>query len=350
MSLKAEIRKDFKGFSLNVSFESAGGSLGILGASGSGKSITLKCIAGIETPDSGYIELNGRVLFDSSGKINIRPQQRQTGYLFQNYALFPNMTVEDNIACAIKGRKHEKEKTIKALLEKFSLSELGARYPSQLSGGQQQRAAVARILAYDPEVLLLDEPFSALDSHLRESLQTDMKNLLRDYRGDAVIVTHSREEIYKMCDTLLVLGKGRAAEKGSTHELFGKPKNLLTAELTGCKNISAAKKIGEFRVIAEDWNCSFTTAEPVPDNLTHIGIHSHNFYPSSEKKENCISAEITERTENPSDWEIIFRSLSDKEKNPIWWKHPKEYSYNEDVRYLRTDAKNILLLTEDIVP
>ena len=349
MSLKAEIRKEFKGFSLNVSFESDGGSLGILGASGSGKSITLKCIAGIETPDSGYIELNGRVLYDSSRKINIRPQQRQTGYLFQNYALFPNMTVEENIACAIKGKKHEKEKTIRLLLEKFSLSELGSRYPSQLSGGQQQRTAVARILAYNPEVLLLDEPFSALDSHLRESLQTDMKNLLRDYRGDAVIVTHSREEIYKMCDTLLIIGEGRAAEKGRTHELFENPKNLLTAKLTGCKNISAAKKTGEFSVKAKDWNCSFTAAKPVPDNLTHIGIHSNSFYPSEEEKENCICAEIIEMTENPSEREVIFRSIPDEENHHIWWKHPKEYSFNEDIRYLKADAENILLLTEDAV-
>ena len=142
MSLKVEIRKRFKGFLLEVKFDSGGETLGILGASGSGKSMTLKCSAGVETPDEGHIELNGRVLYDSAQKINLKPQQRGVGYLFQSYALFPNMTVEKNIACALQGTKREKQKQVAALVEKYHLAGLEKRYPAQLWGGQQPGGAL----------------------------------------------------------------------------------------------------------------------------------------------------------------------------------------------------------------
>ena len=178
MSLKVHIKKDYGSFKLNVDFETSHAPLAILGSSGSGKSLTLKCIAGIEKPDEGYIELNGRVLFDSEKKINLTPQQRKVGYLFQNYALFPNMNVVQNIMCGLthyqckkgstlKQKYEEKLRKVVEFLEFFQLKGLEKHKPHQLSGGQQQRVALARILASQPEVLLLDEPFSALDEHLR---------------------------------------------------------------------------------------------------------------------------------------------------------------------------------------
>ena len=166
MSLFVDIRKKLKGFSLNVSFETNGDYLGVLGSSGSGKSMTLKCIAGIETPDEGLIILNGKVLFDSKKKINLKPQERNIGYLFQNYALFPNMTVEKNIGIGLKGSKYEKNRKINEIIEAFHLQGLEKKYPRQLSGGQQQRVALARCIIYKPDVLMLDEPFSALDTYL----------------------------------------------------------------------------------------------------------------------------------------------------------------------------------------
>ena len=168
MSLKVHIHSKLKGFELKVDFETNGKPMGILGASGCGKSMTLKCIAGIMTPDEGYIELRGKVLFDSKNKINLKPQDRKVGYLFQNYALFPNMTVAQNIAVGIRGSKSEKTEVVTKMLHNFHLQGLEKRYPSQLSGGQQQRVALARILAYEPDALLLDEPFSALDAYLKE--------------------------------------------------------------------------------------------------------------------------------------------------------------------------------------
>jgi len=170
MSLYVDIKKSLNGFKLDVNFEAGKQTTGLLGASGCGKSMTLKCIAGIEKPDSGVIMLNDKILFDSTKKINIPPQERNTGYLFQNYALFPNMTTLQNISIGLKLPKHERDKIVKEKITKFGLSGLENRYPNQLSGGQQQRVALARILAKEPDILMLDEPFSALDSFLKWQL------------------------------------------------------------------------------------------------------------------------------------------------------------------------------------
>ena len=155
MSLFVDIKKKLKGFSLNVSFETNGDYLGILGASGSGKSMTLKCIAGIETPDEGIIVLNGKVLFDSKNKINLKPQERNVGYLFQNYALFPNMTVEENIGIGLITSKSEKKKKVKEMINLFHLQGLEKKYPNQLSGGQQKRVDLSRCIIYKQDILII---------------------------------------------------------------------------------------------------------------------------------------------------------------------------------------------------
>ena len=171
MSLVVDIRKSLGDFRLDVSFTAEDGVMGILGPSGCGKSMTLRCIAGVEKPDEGRIELDGVTLFDSARGINLRPQRRRVGYLFQNYALFPNMTVRQNILCGLRHEKDraKREQLMSEYIELMQLGGLEGHYPSQLSGGQQQRVALVRILVNRPRLLMLDEPFSALDSHLRES-------------------------------------------------------------------------------------------------------------------------------------------------------------------------------------
>ncbi|MBR0179663.1 MAG: ATP-binding cassette domain-containing protein, partial [Firmicutes bacterium] len=191
MSLEVEIRKKLHGFELDVSFTTEGCSrLGVLGHSGSGKSMTLKSIAGIVTPDEGRIVLNGRTLFDSAKKINLPPQKRKVGYLFQSYALFPHMRIVDNIACGLQlSRKEAREnQQIKHIVEMLHLNGLEERYPGQLSGGQQQRAALARILAFQPEIILLDEPFSALDEPLRAELQRQLSEILHSWQKEIILV------------------------------------------------------------------------------------------------------------------------------------------------------------------
>ncbi|MDR3343366.1 MAG: ATP-binding cassette domain-containing protein, partial [Treponema sp.] len=198
MSLTVSIRKRLsRTFCLETAFETTNereglaGCLGILGASGSGKSMTLKCIAGIALPDEGHIAVNGRVLFDSKRKINLKPQARQVGYLFQNYALFPRMTVLENITAALLRSKQERNRKAAQWIDRFGLAGLEDRYPAQLSGGQQQRTALARMLIREPELILLDGPFSALDTSLREQMQLQLLELLES-RNDVIMVTHSR--------------------------------------------------------------------------------------------------------------------------------------------------------------
>lgn len=217
MQLEINISKKLKEFTLQAELALQDGVLGLMGSSGSGKSMLLKCLAGIETPDSGRIVLNGRVLFDSAAKINLPPQQRRVGYLFQSYALFPNMSVADNIICGprAKGlRQEQSQAVVQAMVSKFQLQGLEARYPRQLSGGQKQRAALARLLAVEPEVILLDEPFSALDTQLKDRLQKQLQQLLAEYGGISVLVSHDRQEIERLSDRVLFIQQGILSEEG----------------------------------------------------------------------------------------------------------------------------------------
>lgn len=217
MQLEINISKKLKEFTLQAELVLLDGVLGLMGSSGSGKSMLLKCLAGIETPDSGRIVLNGRVLFDSAAKINLPPQQRRVGYLFQSYALFPNMSVAENIICGprAKGlRQEQSQAVVQAMVSKFQLQGLEARYPRQLSGGQKQRAALARLLAVEPEVILLDEPFSALDTQLKDRLQEQLQQLLAEYGGISVLVSHDRQEIERLSDRVLFIQQGILSEEG----------------------------------------------------------------------------------------------------------------------------------------
>ena len=198
--LEVQIYKKLAEFDLDVSFQVNDNILGLMGASGSGKSMTLKCIAGIETPDQGRIVLNDRVLFDSEKKINVPIQKRNVGYMFQSYALFPNMNVYENISVGLRARKvKDVDIVVQKVMQQFRVFELASRYPKQLSGGQRQRVALARLMAYDPDVLLLDEPFSALDEDLKEDLLQELKSELQISKP-VIFVSHNKEEVNELCD------------------------------------------------------------------------------------------------------------------------------------------------------
>ena len=225
MSLDVNIEKDLGGFHLSAHFSVENGIVGFLGASGSGKSMTLKCIAGIETPDRGSIVLDGVTLFDSETHVNLPPQKRQVGYLFQNYALYPHMTVRKNILCGlhdVKGRA-EREARLREALRLFQLEDIAEHRPSEISGGQAQRVALSRILVNKPKLLMLDEPFSALDSHLRLQLQLELKKTLSAYNGTVLMVTHSRDEAYHMCDAITIVENGTFDSVRATKPLFADP-------------------------------------------------------------------------------------------------------------------------------
>ena len=219
MSLIVDIEKDFGSFYLKANIKQEKGVLGFLGESGCGKSMTLKCIAGIVKPDRGRIVLNGRVLFDSEKKINLPPQERKVGYLFQNYALFPHMTIKENIEIGLSNlSKDEKDKVVKEHLTKMKLEGFENRYPHQLSGGQQQRIAFARALACNPEILLLDEPFSALDYQTRLMVNDDVYKIIKNENKTAILVTHDISEAIAMSDRIAVLSKRPSTIK-SEHKI-----------------------------------------------------------------------------------------------------------------------------------
>ena len=213
--------------------------------------MTLKSIAGIVNPDNGFISLNDTVYFDSSNKTNLKPQKRNVGYLFQNYALFPNMTVEENVAIGL-GKDYDKNH-LSEIIKRYHLNGLEKRYPRELSGGQQQRVALARIMAYGPDVILFDEPFSAMDTFLKEQLRLELVNSLKDFDGFSIMVTHNRDEAFQFCDELIILDKGKVIAKGDTHEVFENPRKVQVARLTGCKNISRIEIIDDYHVKSCHW-------------------------------------------------------------------------------------------------
>ena len=215
MGLYVNIAKRLNQFNLQVEFNLENGLTGLMGTSGSGKSMTLKCIAGIELPDNGKIVLDGKVLSDSEVKVNLPPQKRNVGYLFQSYALFPNMNVVENILCGLQAKglpDVEANARAQKLVEKFKLQGLEKSYPRQLSGGQKQRVALARLLAAEPEVILLDEPFSALDEDLKEDLQRELRAALAEFGGVALLVSHNKSEIKKLCNSAYVIKQGQVAK------------------------------------------------------------------------------------------------------------------------------------------
>lgn len=347
MSLIVDIQKQLGSFSLNVAFEAENGVTCLLGPSGCGKSMTLKCVAGIEKPDQGHIELDGAVLFDSEKNINLPPQKRQVGYLFQNYALFPNMTVRQNILCGVHQEKSRlvRERKLNDMICLMQLDGLENHRPDQLSGGQQQRVALARILVNEPKLLMLDEPFSALDGHLRDALKIELRDMLQDFGREVLMVTHSRDEAYNMSREIAVMDQGRILAKKKTKDLFADPGSVQAAILTGCKNIAAAKKIGPHQVEVPEWGVTLETAGEIQDGLKAIGIRAHYFNPGTQH--NRFPVSYVEEMEEPFELILQFRYASQAAGSPpIWWRLSKDKRPASFPSFLGIAPVNILLLYE----
>ena len=345
MSLIVDITRQLGAFTLDAQFEAENGVTCLLGASGCGKSFTLKCIAGIEKPDRGHIELDGVVLYDSEKHINLPPQKRQVGYLFQNYALFPNMTVRQNILCGLNREKDRavKEKRLNEIIRLMQLDGLENHKPAQLSGGQQQRTALARILVNEPRMLMLDEPFSALDAHLRDSLKIELRDMLQEYGKEVLMVTHSREEAYNMSRKIAVMDRGKLLGMKDTKELFADPGSVPAAILTGCKNIAEAKKTGEYEVEVPAWGIRLQTARKVGDDLCAVGIRAHYFNVSSQQNRYPIT--YAEEMEEPFEVILQFRYRDQTpDSPPVWWRLNKEKRPGEFPKEIGIAPANILLL------
>lgn len=268
MSLSVDIYKKIGDFILDVKFSTENNTTALFGLSGSGKSLTLKCIAGILTPDSGKIVINNKVVFDSEKNINLSPQKRNVGYLPQSYALFPNMNVKENITCGIKAsNKKQKKHLAEDYILKFNLKDLEQLYPHQLSGGQQQRVALARALVTSPEVLLLDEPFSALDKQLKSDIIYSFIADIKSFNSDIVFVTHDKNEVYAICDNVCVIDKGMCLGSRSKKDVFLSPKNVTDAVLLEFDNIIDLSKNKITGIYSDNTNESFTSIAFYGDNV-----------------------------------------------------------------------------------
>lgn len=308
-SLQVVLERRLENFILNVDLAVGPGAAGLLGPSGSGKSMTLRMIAGVSTPDRGRIVLNGRVLFDSESGTNLSPARRRVGMVFQEYALFPHLTVAENVGFGLHHLpRSQRRARVEQQLGSMRIAELAHRYPKEISGGQRQRVALARCMAMEPDALLLDEPFAALDPHLRRQTEEQLRETLARFRGAVVFVTHDMEEAFRFCTDLSVLNHGRVIAKGPKHELFERPRTVAAARLTGCKNIVAATRVADERLAVEAWNCELAATGPVPASLTHVGYRSHQvvFEPRA-SSENTFRCWVVATSEAPHEMTLYLR-------------------------------------------
>jgi molybdate transport system permease protein len=308
-SLLIDVAKMLNQFELRVNFLAGRRAVGLLGASGAGKTMTLRMISGIVTPDHGHIVLNNRVLFDSASGTNIPAARRKIGVVFQDYALFPNMTVAENVGFGLSALPEpQRQARVREQMQRMHIAELAGSYPRQISSGQRQRVAIARCLAIEPDALLFDEPFAALDPHLRRQMEEQLRETLVGYNGAVIFVTHDMEEAFRFCGDLLVLDAGRVIASGPRHQLFERPQTVAAARLTGCKNIVPARPANDNRIDVDAWNCQLQSALPVSASLTHIGLRSHQIaFHADSQGDNTFPCWLVSTSEAPHEMTLYLR-------------------------------------------
>ena len=349
MALYVDIEKRCGDFKLHVNFETEKEMFAILGASGCGKSLTLKCIAGIEKPDKGVIKLDDTVFFDSAKKINVPTRKRGIGYLFQDYALFPNMTVFQNIMCGAGNKKKTRE-----YIQKFFLEEQENLYPAQLSGGQKQRTALARMLAQAPRLVMFDEPFSALDNYLKTQLEREVMNVMEAFDNGGIFVSHDRNEVYRLTDRIAVMENGSIVDIQDKHGIFDAPKTLAATLLTGCKNITRLE-MREGGCYALDWGMMLSIPKQsvqAGKTFQYVGVRAHflELADESEKdEENVIACEIMRVIEDTFSIIVLFTNRNVVEKTGyavMTYELSKEdwQSIKDKPLYLKIPAEKLILM------
>jgi molybdate transport system permease protein len=334
VSLEVQVSKKLADFVLDVGFRCPNGPTAILGPSGAGKSMLLRCIAGLERPDRGRIRLNDRTVFDSTHGVSVPARARHIGMLFQHYSLFPNKTIKENIAFGLRDMPAlEREGRVARLIERLHIAGLEDRYPRYVSGGEQQRAALARALATQPEILLLDEPLSALDTHLRSQMEAELQIVFEDFQKPSLLVTHNIEEAYRLGQELLVLVKGKIAAQGPKERIFRNPPSLDVARLTGCKNFSRARVMEGGTVEAIDWGCTLRLAQPtMAGKVTYAGIRAHHIqFPEPQTQlagENVFPCWLVRASETPFRV-TLYLSLRANENEPAAHQLQAEISKDE---------------------
>lgn len=278
--------------------------------------MTLKCIAGILRPDEGHIELDGQTLFDSRRRIDLPPQKRHVGYLFQQYALFPNMTVRQNIAAAVPNRAGPGGSRLPGQLRLFRLEDVAQLRPRQLSGGQQQRTALARILASGPRAILLDEPFSALDSYLREQLELELADITDRFDGPVLWVSHDRGEVFRNCGRICVLDQGRSQPVTTPQGLLRSPGSEAAARLSGCKNYADAQPRGQ-QIYLPQWKLRLVCAGSAADTVRRVGIWANQLRPAAQGDLNAFSCQVLRVIHDAFSVIVVLRPQDALPESPV---------------------------------
>lgn len=346
---KAPLVKALDGVDLSVE---NGEFVAVVGTSGSGKSTLLHMMGGLDRPTEGRVEVAGKDIFSLTDDELTIFRRRKIGFIFQSYNLVPVLNVYENIALPVEldGQRPDGE-YMDRIIKTLGLEEKIHNLPNQLSGGQQQRVALARILASQPDVLLLDEPFSAMDAYLKEGLRLELSRVLERCQKPAVLVTHDRDEAYQLCQYLLLMDRGKVIARGKTKELFNNPGSCQAARLTGCKNISRIRILGDYQVQAVDWGgLELTVGQPVTEDVTAVGIRAHDFMPlsSAEAKArqgqagaNLIPVMNPRISQMPFEWQITM-------ENGLWWKREKGGRVGDGAgevpKWLTVDPADVLLL------
>ncbi len=357
MSLVLDIKKRYPGFTLDIQLEAGEERVALLGASGCGKSCTLRCIAGVETPDEGRIVVNGVTFFDSAAGVNLSPQARKTALLFQNYQLFPHMTALDNVCAGMDGSLAAERRREHALryLSIFGMGEFADRYPARLSGGQQQRVALARMIAARPGIFMFDEPFSALDSYLKSALEQNMLDLFSVMQRTVLYVSHDIDEACRLCQRICVLHNGCVEEVGTVEEIVSHPQTLAGLRLTGCKNTSRARKVGACEVEAVDWGMTFDVGHEVADDVAYLGvrasyIHMDRERPAGERGRNSFDLHVARVSDSRFERLVLLDPPRAEAPSRLQWKVNTvstlgaDLPVEGDVLPMHFDASRILLV------
>lgn len=371
MSLTLDFEKKLDNFTLKVSLNAADGVTALLGASGSGKSMTLRCIAGIAKPDSGRIVLNDRVIFDAEKGINLRPQERRTGFLFQNYALFPGMTVFENVLMGVRSAVHKSKadrlRLAGEIIERMELSSVRNSRASEISGGEMQRAALARILVNDADIMMLDEPFSALDEHLRFSLEKELSRVMREFGKTVILVSHNRDEVFRLAHEVAVIHRGVIESSGEVRTVFENPGTVHAARLTGVKNIAPAKIDAAGFISVPGWGIQapFRGSSEEISGITAAGIRMNDMRfkprpgetgykePGEAEPGRFYDFAIESVTENLFSYTLDLRNPQVPDPRPLYWQvsrdiwRPGSLSCSAGIDGRRAESAGISLFIPD---